>query len=210
MFLYRYLFCKVHRCRFFFSYDKYMLNTLRPRQNGRHFPDDIFKWISLNENVWISIKISLKCVPRCQVSNIPALVQIMAWRRPGDRPLSEPMMVRLPTHICVTRPQWVKCIEGILPGITWGEADPYTLVCAVKLFLCQMYWFKCNGGIIWHQGATIATKHHVATTAHITMAAIRANAILVPYRFIKSLQLSCCHLPTMRCSQQWAPVDMNC
>ena len=32
----------------------------------------------------------------------------MAWRRPGDKPLSEPMMVRLVTHICVTRPQWVK------------------------------------------------------------------------------------------------------
>ena len=32
----------------------------------------------------------------------------MAWRRPGDKPLSEPMMVNLPTHICVTRPQWVK------------------------------------------------------------------------------------------------------
>ena len=31
----------------------------------------------------------------------------MAWRRPGDKPLSEPMMVRLSTHICVTRPQWV-------------------------------------------------------------------------------------------------------
>ena len=42
------------------------------------------------------------------INNIPALVQIMAWRRPGDKPLSEPMMVRLPTHICDTRPQWVK------------------------------------------------------------------------------------------------------
>ena len=42
------------------------------------------------------------------INNIPALVQIMAWRRPGDKPLSGPMMVRLPTHICVTRPQWVK------------------------------------------------------------------------------------------------------
>ena len=31
----------------------------------------------------------------------------MAWRRPGDKPLSEPIMVRLPTHICITRPQWV-------------------------------------------------------------------------------------------------------
>ena len=84
------------------------LNTLRPRQNGRHFADDILKCIFLNENVWISIKISLKFVPKGPINNIPSLVQIMAWRRPGDKPLSEPMMVSLPTHICVTRLQWVK------------------------------------------------------------------------------------------------------
>ena len=83
------------------------LYTLRPRQNGRHFPDDIFKWIFLNENIRISITISLKFVPGGPISNIPTLVQVMAWRRPGDKPLSEPMMFRLPTHICVTRPQWV-------------------------------------------------------------------------------------------------------
>ena len=34
----------------------------------------------------------------------------MAWRRPGDKPLSEPMMVRSPTHICVARPQWVNTL----------------------------------------------------------------------------------------------------
>ena len=38
--------------------------TLRPRLDGRHFPDDILKWIFLYENLWISIKISLKFVPR--------------------------------------------------------------------------------------------------------------------------------------------------
>ena len=83
------------------------LNTLRPRQNGRRFPDDIFKCIFLNENVWISIKISLKFVPKGPINNIPALVQIMAWRRSGDKPLSEPMVVNLLTHLCVTQPQWV-------------------------------------------------------------------------------------------------------
>ena len=72
------------------------------RQNGRHFPDDIFKWIFLNENVWISIVVSLKFVPKCPINNIPSLVQIMAWRRPGDKPLSETMMVNLLTHKCVT------------------------------------------------------------------------------------------------------------
>ena len=49
----------------------------------------------LSENVCISIKISLKFVPRDPINNIPALVQhvqIMAWRWPGDKPLSEAIM----------------------------------------------------------------------------------------------------------------------
>ena len=46
----------------------------------------------MNENVWISIKVSLKFVPKGPIPYIPALVQIMSWRRPGDKPLSEPIM----------------------------------------------------------------------------------------------------------------------
>ena len=84
------------------------VNILRPRQNGRRFAEDTFKRIFLDENVMIFIKISLKFVPNVRINNIPALVQIMAWRLPGDKPLSEPTMVRLLMHICVTRPQWVK------------------------------------------------------------------------------------------------------
>ena len=57
------------------------VNTLRLKQNGRHFPEDIFKCIFLNENVWISIKISLKFVPKVPINNIPVLVQIMSGRR---------------------------------------------------------------------------------------------------------------------------------
>ena len=54
--------------------------------------DDIFKCIFLNENIWIAIRISLKFVPEVQIYNKPALVQIMAWRLIGAKPLSEPMM----------------------------------------------------------------------------------------------------------------------
>ena len=86
----------------------YPWNTLSPRQNGRHFADDIFKCIFLNENARIWPKISMMFVPKVRINNIPSLVQIMAWRRPGDKSLSEPMMVSLLTHICVTRPHWVK------------------------------------------------------------------------------------------------------
>ena len=89
----------------------FLINTLKQRQNGRHFPYDIFKWIFLNENVWLSINISLKFVPMSPINNISTLVQVMAWRRPGDKPLYEPMMDRLPTHICVTQSQWVIIIN---------------------------------------------------------------------------------------------------
>ena len=85
----------------------YPFNTLRPRQDGRHFPDDIFRCIFFNENCCILIRFSLRYVSKGPIDNKPALVQIMAWRRSGDKPLSEPMMISLPTHICVTRPQWV-------------------------------------------------------------------------------------------------------
>ena len=73
------------------------INTLRPRQDGRLFPD-IFKSIFVNENVQIFIKISLTFVPKIQIDN---------------NPLSEPMMVSLLTHICVTRPEWLK-------DVYWG------------------------------------------------------------------------------------------
>ena len=83
------------------------INTLKPRQNGRHFPYGIFKCIFLNENVKFLINIPLKFVPKGQIKNVPALVQIMAWCHPGDKPLSEPMRVNLLSHMCVTRPHWV-------------------------------------------------------------------------------------------------------
>ena len=53
------------------------------------------------------MKISLKFVPKVQINNIPALVQIMAQHQPGGKTLSEPMMATLPVHLCITLPQWI-------------------------------------------------------------------------------------------------------
>ena len=83
------------------------LNTFRPSRNGRHFADDTFNCIFVNENIWMSIRISLQFVSKGPINNIPAMVLIMAWRLPGDKPLSEPIMARSLTHVCVTRPPWV-------------------------------------------------------------------------------------------------------
>ena len=73
----------------------------------------------LNENVWVLLQISLRFVPKGPINNMLALVQIMAcrlvimaWRRPGDKPLSGPMMVRSLTHTCVPWPQWVNLQNG--------------------------------------------------------------------------------------------------
>ena len=103
-------------CAYFATYSSTtIINTLGPRQNGRHFADDMFKCIFLNENIWIPIEISVKFVSKGSINNNPALFQIMAWRRPGDKPLSEPMVVSSLTHICVTRPQRVNC-----PAVSFG------------------------------------------------------------------------------------------
>ena len=84
-----------------------LTNTLRPGRNRRHFTDDIFKCIFLNENVWIS-----NPIPKGSINDMRSLFQIMAWRRPNDKPLSEPMTVRLLMKLCVIRPQWVTSRQG--------------------------------------------------------------------------------------------------
>ena len=81
------------------------INALRPKWlpfRRRHLQTHFLQWICLN-----LITISLKSIPKVRINNIPASVQIKAWRRPGNKPLSEPMMVALRMYICVTRPQWV-------------------------------------------------------------------------------------------------------
>ena len=67
----------------------------------------------------------MKFVPKGPINNIPALVQIMAWCRPGDKPLSEPMMVSLLTHICVARPLWVNSLPQMANiHVTWPKVYP--------------------------------------------------------------------------------------
>ena len=101
-------------------------NTLKPRQNGHHYAADIFKCIFLKENVWVSFKISLKYVPKVRINNILALFQMIASRRPGDKLLSEPMLVSFLAHICVNRPQWVNSLVANWGQvITWTNDDPF-------------------------------------------------------------------------------------
>ena len=122
-------------------------------------------WIFLNENVWISIKISLKFVPKGQIDNIPALVQIMAWHRPGDKPLSEPMMVSLLTHICIMRPQLVKVLTCC--GLVTPHGDEVMACCltAPSHWLNQS-WLIIKG-VLWHSHESNFIKTQTSWTCHV-------------------------------------------
>ena len=89
---------------------------------------------------------------------IPALVQIMAWRRPGDKPLSEPMMVRFMTHICVTRPQWVNTrisYNVLSVSLKWDLFGIISLLYTVSYIIALWWWFcPCRvGGAVWNHTA---------------------------------------------------------
>ena len=79
----------------------------------------------------------------------------MAWRRPGDMPLSDPVMVRLWTRICVTGPQWIEhpfpmpnCCE-ILHKHDTKNAIPFTKLwfrivffeqARIKILINRIWW----------------------------------------------------------------------
>ena len=78
------------------------------------FTDDFSNCISMNENLCISIRISLKFVPKGPIDNKWALVQVMAWRQIGNKPLSEAMLI----HFTNTKgdefnSSWIKCFSEL-------------------------------------------------------------------------------------------------
>ena len=78
---------------------------------SQHEIEAIFKCIFSNENVLIVIKISRKLVSKSPIKNIPALVQIMAWRRSGDKPVSEQVMIVQLTHISLNVLKWCEYLS---------------------------------------------------------------------------------------------------
>ena len=121
-------------------------NTLRSRQNWRHISDNISKYIFLDENVWISLTFSLKFVPKGPINNIPTLVQIMTWRRQGDKPLSEPMMVRLGTNICVTRPPWVEPripTAGLFHNLNIIKVNELNIILIAHVMYVSSVYLRC-------------------------------------------------------------------
>ena len=110
-------------------------------QNGHHLAGDIFKHIFLNEMLCIFIQSSLKYVFWGPMINMPKLVQMMAWRRKGDKPLSEPMLVKF-TDAFMRR----SALMGKWAHCTHHRCYPRTPMTVLKLLLKCSYCtvFKYN------------------------------------------------------------------
>ena len=97
-----------------------VLNTFKTRQNGRHFPDDIVKCKSSNENIYFDKYFTAVC-SRGPMNDIPALVQIMAWRRPGDNQLSEAITDTGINDLAIAKERETIICAHFMPCIVFGN-----------------------------------------------------------------------------------------
>ena len=157
------------------------INSLRPRENYCHFTDDIFRYIYFDENAWILLNFSLKLVPKGTIDNISALVQIMAWRQPGTKPLSEPIMVRLLTHICITQPQWVNSLWIV---VTIQNPSYGSNLDQVMAYCLRYDWLQSN--MLWPFFMTLYNKTH-----KICMLAFNPDLLIQSFQEVQSV---CSHI----------------
>ena len=109
-------------------------------------------WLPEDQKGENSLQISLKFAPKFRINDIPGLVQIMARRRPGDKPLSEPMVFSLPTHICITRPQWVWNL------FSWRKVIPQVI--PWLLMICRGQVNRLSAAMILIEFSRIFHFHH--------------------------------------------------
>ena len=131
----------------------------------------------LNKNIWISFKISLKFVSQGPSNNIPALVEIMVWRRSGDKPLSETMTVNLLTTN--TNHRWIQWIQlnvfKYIITIPWGcRYWLYIMTHYYHISFCYpamvLHWYlgydKSSVGHLKSQNPVNSLSTHVLISIH--------------------------------------------
>ena len=112
---------------------------------------DHFKFIFMNENNTIPIRISLKFVTRSRIDNKPAFVQVMAWRRTGDKPLHE--LVLIPVH---WRIYAVNLLSIYNPGIHKHSHVHWYIYTKVNMYIYMYTYLISYCYISWHSVAWIS------------------------------------------------------
>ena len=145
------------------------------------------------------------------INNIPALVQIMAWRRPGDKPLFEPMMVNLRTHICVTRPQWVNSLNftGTCIGFQYGVLssghvvlDTFTTIFIIKMV--RKFVLPLFGRLLGLSHCVFLSEYTIITLSYDHDAHLFIMVWVNGPRAITFNSLNCTvNYPYRRCVVEW-------
>ena len=147
-----------------------IIQNISPRRGltqwGRDKMAAIFRTTFSNRFSWMKkdefrLRFHWFFFPEGPINNIPALAQIVAWCRSGDKPLSEPMMVNLLTHICVIRPQWVNVgfdpragalrLSPWLTIDTWKQTTEYSRRLPIRGRIAHASWTCFNPCHWMHQ-----------------------------------------------------------
>ena len=132
----------------------WLLKHIEAEANGHHFPDDIFEMNFFEWNVWIWMQMSLKFVPRVQLT----ISHIVSVGRPGDKPSSETMMVSLLTQICITQSQWAIYVTQYCHRSS-TKASP---------LLIKATYIRSYMRVTAHQNWTTTRKAHTARIWHLS------------------------------------------
>ena len=133
----------------------------------------------------------------------------MAWRRPGDNPLSEPMMVILPPHICVTRPQWVKILSAngnhsVHVSMCWKSSPIHQFVnrhqppltlnrWGLGLYSSVQMWINRSYRILFYHGNTDINIWMIICT-NCSFSQLGLNCFFDPVRVYTTTPTPCWHL----------------
>ena len=130
--------------------------TKLPPFRRRHFQMHFREWKCMN---FTSLKISLKCVSKFRINNIPTLVQIMVWRRPGDKPLSEPMMALLTdAYMRHSASMSLQLGDPLICQIIAVAVGPFLIEFNHLCFFLKLYWLSFQ-----HRGSGM--EYIIATAA---------------------------------------------
>ena len=158
----------------------------------------IFEMNFFNEKFCILIKISLKFVPKSPIDNKPTSLEIMAWRRIGDKPLSEPKLTRFPEHRCDTTGGWAKvCLE--VPGVEVS----YQGICRCEFLLNLWYNRQRHDLLIWTavmlwNGHSVLHMCFPSQRPLVTYIAYKYDVILMTLRLSHTLRILTCEIEMVR------------
>ena len=176
-----------------------------PWQNGRHFADAIFWCIFVNEKFYVLIKISVKFVPTCPIYNNTAFSHIIAWRRIGDKPLSELMLTRFTdAYICDTRGRWVKkplSNHQLIGSLCCLAAKNYT--CLV-LTIATLFHQKCIIPLqyfVYRSHACEVTRHNTGSPNEIPFVLLEISRV----KYISYWLL----IIALFCAKYWRPTLLD-